>query len=129
MTDEQRAHLEQRLLEERERAVDAMQRLAGDIAEPLGTSAGDLSKFPSHLADLGADVAERERDQALAEHATALVERIDDALTLLREDPASYGVSRVSGEPIPFERLDLMPWTRVLADEAPDDASPRDPDA
>ncbi|HUG00556.1 MAG TPA: hypothetical protein VML95_01700 [Longimicrobiales bacterium] len=98
-------------------------------AEPLGTGAGDLSKYPSHPADLGADVVEREMDQLLAEHQTALIERIDEALTLLREEPKAYGVSRVSGEPIPFERLDLVPWTRVLADEAPEDQLPRSPDA
>ncbi len=127
MTDEQRKHLEERLLEERAKASEALEDLAEDIGEELGTSAGDLSKFPSHLADRGSDVAERERDQALAEHQTALIERIDEALTLLRENPDSFGVSRVSGEPIPFERLDLMPWTRVLASEADEDTLPREP--
>lgn len=129
MTQEQRNHLEARLLEERARASEALRDLTEDIGEPLGTGAGDLSKYPSHPADLASDVAERERDQTLAEHQSALIERIDEALTLLREDPEAYGVSRVSGERIPFERLDAMPWTRVLADEAARDELPRSPDA
>ncbi len=129
MTDEQRQHLEARLLAERDKAKRTLAELAEDIGEPLGTGAGDLSKYPSHPADRASDVAERERDRALAEHHTALLERIDEALTLLREEPDAYGVSRISGEPIPFERLDAMPWTRSLADEAPEDQLPRSPDA
>lgn len=127
LTDEQRAHLEQRLLEERAKAAEAAAELAQDIAQPVGTSDGDLSKYPTHLADLASDTAERERDRLLSEHQVGLLEAIDAALTLLRENPEAYGRSRVSGESIPFERLDIMPWTRVRSEEADEETELRSP--
>jgi RNA polymerase-binding transcription factor DksA len=51
---------------------------------------------------------ERERDLALSAQARAEVEEID--LALKRLDDGVYGICRVSGEPIPEERLEAIPW-------------------
>ena len=51
---------------------------------------------------------ERERDLALSAQALAEVEEIDAALK--RIDDKTYGVCRVSGQPIPKERLRAIPW-------------------
>ena len=44
------------------------------------------------------------------------LEEIDAALRRLYESPERFGLSETTGEPIPFERLDLIPWARTGAD-------------
>ena len=51
---------------------------------------------------------ERERDLALSAQAHAAIEEIDAALKRL--DDGTYGICRVSGQPIPKERLKAIPW-------------------
>jgi RNA polymerase-binding transcription factor DksA len=105
------------LLEERHQASQALRSTSADIASN-STDDGDLSKVPSHLADQASDVQDEELDTIVAERESDRIEAIDDALRRLREEPETFDVSAISGTRIPFERLDLIPWTRVLADEA-----------
>ena len=51
---------------------------------------------------------ERERDLALSARARAEVEEIE--LALERIEAGTYGICRVSGLPIPKERLEVIPW-------------------
>ena len=53
---------------------------------------------------------ERERDLALSAQARQQVEEIDHALAKFAD--GTYGVCEVSGEPIPKERLEAIPWAR-----------------
>lgn len=53
---------------------------------------------------------ERERDLALSASARAILEEIDRALAKL--DAGTYGICEVSGQPIPSERLEAIPWAR-----------------
>ncbi|MCU1358439.1 MAG: DnaK suppressor protein [Acidimicrobiales bacterium] len=53
---------------------------------------------------------ERERDLTLSAQARAAIEEIDHALT--KFDKGTYGVCEASGEPIPAERLEAIPWAR-----------------
>ena len=117
LTETQIAALERRLLEERELAARTVREMSRDI-ENNAMSDGDLSKVPSHLADQGSDVQEEEIDVQIAERHSERLALIDDALTRLREAPDAFDVSVVSGMTIPFERLEMVPWTRVLASEA-----------
>lgn len=55
--------------------------------------------------------SERERDLALSAQARAAVEEIDHALA--KFDLGTYGICEASGEPIPEERLEAIPWARV----------------
>ena len=48
-----------------------------------------------------------------------LLGRIDNALA--RIDAGTYGVSVVSGKPIPLKRLEALPSTTTLVDEEPPD--------
>ncbi len=75
-------------------------------------------RAPDELVDV-ADAATMlaERDQALIEndldHDTLM--KIERALE--RVDQGTYGLSEVSGEPIPRERLEAVPWATTLVDE------------
>ena len=53
---------------------------------------------------------ERERDLALSEQARRAVEEIDHAIA--KFELGTYGICEVSGEPIPKERLEAIPWAR-----------------
>jgi DnaK suppressor protein len=45
------------------------------------------------------------------------LEQVDRALS--RIDAGTYGVSEVSGKPIPIERLEAVPYATTLVDEQP----------
>ena len=60
-------------------------------------------------------VVERERDLALSGQARQMIADIDAALQRL--DNGTYGLSTVSGRPIPKERLRAIPWATELVEE------------
>ena len=115
LTDDQRRHLEKRLREERERTLAIVRR----YDEERGTNPaadGGLSNYPFHLADRGTDSFDQEMTAQLAQRASRDLEEIDAALQRLYEAPERFGLSETTGRPIPFERLDLIPWARTGAD-------------
>jgi RNA polymerase-binding transcription factor DksA len=120
MPEEQRKHLEGRLLEERERVLRSLQRYEQDAGVSEQDQDGDLSRVPLHLADEGTDTMQQELDASLATRDTQTLYEIDDALRRLYHDPGRFGRCERTGEEIPFERLDIIPWARTC-DEAADD--------
>src|SRR5882762_7983642 len=99
----QRKHLEARLLEERTRVVDALARYNRATRDMVQQEPGDR----------GTDTADQERDVVNAARETAELAEIDAALERLYKRPEQYGRCERSGKPIPFERLDLVPWART----------------
>ena len=60
--------------------------------------------------------AEEEQEHlGLARQARGLLVEIDRALAKI--EAGTYGVSELSGRPIPIERLRAVPWARLTADE------------
>lgn len=57
----------------------------------------------------------RVRASSLADHNRQTMAEIDGALERLAS--GRYGVSEVTGKPIPYVRLFLIPWARTGADE------------
>jgi DnaK suppressor protein len=57
----------------------------------------------------------RARAKSLADHNRETIAEIDVALE--RITSGRYGVSEITGEPIPYARLLLIPWARTGADE------------
>jgi RNA polymerase-binding transcription factor DksA len=53
---------------------------------------------------------ERERDLVLSAQARSALEEIDHALA--KFDLGTYGICEVSGDPIPKERLEAIPWAK-----------------
>jgi DnaK suppressor protein len=93
---------------ERRRIQDALARLEGEPAE----EASDLDRSP---ADQGSELFEEERDEGLAEPLQEKLEAIKRAEARL--DDGTYGLSTESGEPIPDERLEAIPWAERTAEE------------
>jgi RNA polymerase-binding protein DksA len=109
-------HLEQRLLEERQRAL----RDVGSLAENFGASTtdsdGDLTSYPLHMADQGTDTMEQEKSFLLASREGRLLWNIDEALRRLYHDPDSYGICENCGARMSAERLDAVPHARFCID-------------
>jgi DnaK suppressor protein len=124
MTEEQRKHLERRLLEERARALRAVGSFSEQSSATEREQAGDLTAYPLHQADEGTDTMEREMDYQLASRQTALLSQIDEALRTLYETPERYGQCERNGHEISFERLDVMPWVRTCERHAQDAERP-----
>ncbi len=103
LTPTQRKHVETRLLEERTRVVDALARYNRATRDTVQQEPGDR----------GTDTADQERDVVNAARETAELAEIDAALERLYQRPEQYGRCERSGKPIPFARLDLVPWART----------------
>jgi DnaK suppressor protein len=113
-TAAQLKHLEKRLHDERARLVDQLS--AFEREESSGDSqslAGDISKFPTHAADLGTDVVAEEVETSIASRASAEIAEINAALERLASSPATFGLDEETGHPIPYARLDLIPYARI----------------
>jgi DnaK suppressor protein len=65
------------------------------------------------------DAATRAEEEAerlgLAHQELSLLTEVDRALAKI--EAGTYGVSELSGRPIPIERLRAVPWARLTADE------------
>jgi DnaK suppressor protein len=109
----QRQQIEQRLQEERERAMRALNRSVDDRAsESEQDRAGDLTSIPFHQADRGTDTMQEELEASNATRVSRELAEIDEALDRLYRDPEHFGLSEKTGRPISFERLQIIPWAR-----------------
>jgi DnaK suppressor protein len=116
LNEEQRRRIEQRLHEERERVLDILRRFDEDSQSTVTDASGDLSDYPFHVADHGTDSYDQEMDTVMAERASRELEEIDAALRRLYEAPDRFGICENTGDPIPLERLELVPWTRTCVE-------------
>jgi len=113
LTNEQRRYLEKRLQDERERALQLVNRIVADRSgESEQDASGDLTLMPFHPADLGTDEIDEAVDESNATRASQELAEIDAALERLYQSPAKFGVCD-DGREIPFERLDIIPWART----------------
>ncbi len=114
LSHKQLQHIETRLHEERARLVGQLREFTDtESNEDSEDRAGDISKFPTHPADLGSDIASEELDASIATRRSAEIAEIDAALERIAQSPDTFGTDENSGEHIPFERLDIIPWART----------------
>ena len=92
--------------------------LLESIAVATPAMAGGDSSFPGMDADAGAAGAGPEDDAAVVARETAALREIDDALRLIGESPHEYGICAQCGRPIPDERLEILPATRLCGRRA-----------
>ncbi len=113
LTSEQLQHLERRLREERDRLMTHVRAFAEEQSEKNSEEPGGSdSKAPLHPADLGSDVQHEELEATLATRRSEELAEIDAALERLATSPDSYGRDEITGDGIPFERLDVIPYAR-----------------
>jgi DnaK suppressor protein len=114
LTATQRRHLARRLQEERARALRTLNATVDEHADADEQDrAGNLSAMPFHPADLGTDTMQAELDASNATRVSRELAEIEAAIERLQKTPTKYGICEDTGEDIPFDRLDLIPWART----------------
>lgn len=107
MDDEEARRL---LHAERERLLALLHDTADDVADQQDTAAQEAGD-----ADAAKEVVDREMERSELRQVHAQLQEVDAALA--RVDEGTYGVSEVSGEPIPDERLRARPTATRTVEE------------
>jgi RNA polymerase-binding transcription factor DksA len=108
----------------RDLLIERLKEILGSVdqieTEALKTSrqdsAGDLSSMPIHMADIGSDNYEQEFALGLMDSERKIVHEIYEALKRIQNK--TYGICEGTGEPIPKQRLNGIPWTRYCVQYA-----------
>ena len=99
----------------------AKERLAEErarIERQLGAVGPDQpGEEPEDWGDQGDDLDQAGRDDAIRDDLQRRLEAIGRAEQRIEE--GTYGKSVISGEPIPEERLQALPWADRLVEEEP----------
>jgi DnaK suppressor protein len=90
-----------------ERALEDLERARREEAEEIATATD-----PADDAEL---IEEEQVDTALAEQLKEELAAVERAEGRLRE--GTYGISIESGEPIPDQRLEAIPWAERTTEE------------
>lgn len=114
LTEDQRSQMERRLQDERARALRVLDRSvdAGTRATEQAR-AGDTTTAPLHPADLGTDTMQAELAASNATRVSRQLAEIDAALERLYREPERFGICEDTGDDIPLERLEVIPWART----------------
>ena len=78
----------------------------------------ELSSYDNHPADLGTELFEREKDHAIEDHTANELEKVYDALHAMAV--GTYGKCVVCGADIPYERLEVIPYSLYCIEHTPD---------
>lgn len=96
------------LITERARYVKSADALKAEADSLMNEREPGDTQFDEESGEGDSLAVERERDLALSAQARAAVELIDAALG--RIEAGTYGICIHSGQPIPEERLEAIPW-------------------
>jgi len=107
LTKKDLKHFEERLLEERKKLLGQLGYLEKTLNQTQRDSAGDLSAYSFHMADMGTDAMEREKTFLFASAEGRLLYDVDQALRRIYRN--EYGTCPTCGKEIGKARLDAIP--------------------
>jgi DnaK suppressor protein len=107
-------HFEDRLLEERKKLLGQLGYLERTLNQTQRDSAGDLSAYSFHMADMGTDAMEREKTFLFASAEGRLLYNVDEALRRLYRN--EYGICQACGKEIGKARLEAIPEASLCVD-------------
>ena len=107
LTKKDLKHFEERLLEERKKLLGQLGYLEKTLNQTQRDSAGDLSAYSFHMADMGTDAMEREKTFLFASAEGRLLYDVDQALRRVYRN--EYGTCPTCGKEIGKARLDAIP--------------------
>jgi YteA family regulatory protein len=88
-----------------------------DLDNSMRYSSGELTEIDNHPGDAGTDLYHRSMDISLLERDEHELDNIKSALASM--DNGTYGICVASGQPIPYERLVAVPYTRYSKEHNP----------
>ncbi|HEU4334099.1 MAG TPA: TraR/DksA C4-type zinc finger protein [Candidatus Eisenbacteria bacterium] len=107
LTKKDLKNFEERLLEERKKLLGQLGYLERTLNKTQRDSAGDLSAYSFHMADMGTDAMEREKAFLFASAEGRLLYELDQALRRLYR--SEYGICASCGKEIGKARLEAIP--------------------
>lgn len=116
LTQEQRDRIEKLLRREREDALEALGHFE-ERSQDLRERSGELSLYRLHLADIGTEAQEQEKDFLLASQEGRRLYEIDEALRRLFKDPEAFGTCERCGKEVGYERLEVIPHARLCKED------------
>ena len=116
LTKKQLNHLEQRLLDERERTLKALGLFDRRTKAGRESADSDLAVYTDHMADQGTEAMEREKAAIFASKEGRYLYRLEEALRRLYKDPKNFGKCHTCGSEVGVERLDALPHARYCID-------------
>ena len=108
-------HVRERLAEEASRLNEIRSGFDDLNKESESENVGELSSSDQHMADLGSETFEREKDLSILEQVEAELADVEHALRRL--DDGTYGVCEACGKPIDEARLEALPAARFCLDD------------
>jgi len=109
-SDEELEHFEELLLQRWKEAKDEVERMRKQV-EQAKEQSKDNTAYGLHMADAGTDAMEREKLHLMIARQQKYIGYLERALE--RIENKTYGVCRVTGEPISKERLEAVPHTEI----------------
>ena len=108
-------HARARLAEETARLTEIRSSFDGLNKESESENLGELSSSDQHMADVGTETFDREKDLSILEQIEA--ERADVEHALRRLDDGTYGTCEACGKVIDDARLEALPAARFCLDD------------
>lgn len=109
-SEEELEHFKELLLQRRREAKEEIERMREQVDEAK-EHADDNTAYGLHMADAGTDAMEREKLHLMIARQQKYIGYLDRALE--RIENGTYGICRVTGEPISKERLEAVPHTEI----------------
>jgi RNA polymerase-binding protein DksA len=107
--------LRQRMLEARQRVVDAIDNIHAENPGSIGDETEETTFQDNHLGDIATATFDREMASTLEDNSAHVLEEIDAALK--RIDEGTFGVCTRCGQPIDAERLEALPWATLCIED------------
>jgi DnaK suppressor protein len=107
-------HFKELLLAERERILKELGRIEESIREASEDQEGYKKTYSNHLADLGTDYIEKEKNFYYANQEGHYLRSLEEALE--RIERGNYGRCEICGSMIPLRRLEAVPNARLCID-------------
>ncbi len=108
--DETLAHFRSLILDKRKDALEDITQMQAQIKDSRERSESD-SAYSFHMADAGTDAMEREKLYLMLARQKKYIGYLDRALE--RIENRTYGICKVTGNPISKERLEAVPHTEI----------------
>ena len=127
LTEENKKALRQQLESQRQQLTVMRDRETHEAGE-MSAESYEEHPLSNHMADEATDLHEQELEMGFQQSDTDMLRQIDHALQLM--DEGRYGFDEETGEEIPLERLQALPYaTRTVHNQANTDAGgSADPD-
>ena len=110
-TDEELEYFRKLILDKKKETESEIQTLRSGLSSDSRELLDDDSGYSFHMADSASVATGRESNFIMIDRLQKLMGYLDRAL--VRIDNKTYGICRVTGKPIPKERLEAIPHTEL----------------